>query len=213
MYGFLYEIMTDQTDTSTVPIYATYHTSKGQKDYLELQNYYAKYPTCKALRDLAKALNITDLPETTDPTVLMTEVFKKITTQQLDFKKKIFTTSIYYNKKYQTKEAGDARRTASYLYIRKTFQSQHPIRIAIIGGLHRSVLALHILGNYRITNDKPNKHKTPLYQLRVDSPINSAIALQVFSNTTIHSMRNSWQHLELLVNKLMTEGIRLLRFR
>jgi hypothetical protein len=182
MYGFLYEITTDQNDTSTVPIYTTYYTSKGQDDYLELQNY-AKSPTCNTLRDLAKALKITDLPETTDPTVLMTEVFQKMTTPQLEIQqKKFFTTSIYYIAKYQTKEAGDARRIASYLDIRETFQSQHPIRIAIIGGLHRSALALHILGNYKITNDKPKKYEKPFYQLKIDSPINSEIALHVFSN-------------------------------
>jgi hypothetical protein len=127
-------------------------------------------------------LKITDLPETTDPTVLMTEVFQKMTTPQLEIQQKIFTTSIYYIAKYQTKEAGDARRIASYLDIRETFQSQHPIRIAIIGGLHRSALALHILGNYKITNDKPKKYEKPFYQLKIDSPINSAIALHVFSN-------------------------------
>jgi hypothetical protein len=121
MYGFLYEITTDQNDTSTVPIYTTYYTSKGQDDYLELHNYYAKSPTCNALRDLAKALKITDLPETTDPTVLMTEVFQKMTTPQLEIQHKIFTTSIYYIAKYQTKEAGDARRIASYLDIREIF--------------------------------------------------------------------------------------------
>jgi hypothetical protein len=68
------------------------------------------------------------------------------------------------------------------LKIWEIFQSRHPIRIAIIGGLHRSALALHILRNYRITNGKPKTNNTSLYELSVDSPINSGIALHVFSN-------------------------------
>jgi hypothetical protein len=182
MYGFLYEIMTHQNDTSTVPIYTTYYTTEGQDDYLELQNCYAKSPTCNALRNLAKALNITDLSKTTDPIVLMTELFQKMTTPQLDIQQNIFISSVYFVAKYQTKESGDARRIANYSDIQKKFQSQHPIRIAIIGGLHRSALALHILGNYKIANDKPKKYEKPYYHLKINSPINSAIALHVFSN-------------------------------
>jgi hypothetical protein len=55
-------------------------------------------------------------------------------------------------------------------------------RVLLVGGLHRSALALHILGNYVITNGKPKTSSTPLYKLSVDSPINSGIALHVFSS-------------------------------
>jgi hypothetical protein len=114
----------------------------------------------------------------------MMEVFNKMTTQQSHFKNTIFNTTVSHNNETLNREAGDMKRINSYLKIRKTFQSQHPIRIAIIGGLHRSALALHVLGNYKITNGILRTSSTSLYKLSVDSPINSGIALYVFSSNS-----------------------------
>ena len=49
----------------------------------------------------------------------------------------------------------------------------------MVGGLHRTALATHILGNYVIQNDKAEISRTPLYDINKSSSINSGIAVHI----------------------------------
>ena len=43
-----------------------------------------------------------------------------------------------------------------YRKMRDMFQSAHPIHIAVMGGLHRTTLETHLLGNWKIHNEPPS---------------------------------------------------------
>lgn len=63
------------------------------------------------------------------------------------------------------------------------FQSQTNVCIEILGSLHRTALALHVLGNYYITNNIPTKSpKRNLYEVVKNSPVTSGLALHIFTN-------------------------------
>jgi hypothetical protein len=71
----------------------------------------------------------------------------------------------------------------SFFELRKEFQKKCKVHIAIIGGLHRTALAIHVLGNYFIGNHAPKREeRRSFYHIQEDSPVNSALAVHIFTN-------------------------------
>jgi hypothetical protein len=60
------------------------------------------------------------------------------------------------------------------------FQKKHPIRIAITGGLHRTTLATHLLGNWKIHNAPPTIMET-IPSKPIISPLNKDIVVHILS--------------------------------
>lgn len=180
MYGFLYELTTVE-GAGTVPIYTAYTTSSDQDDFIQLPNLFAKYPTDSSLKQMAKSFNI-KREYSTESAALVSDIFNDIIGQQDYFMKKVFTTTVDYRDTKKTVLAKGIAKHTNYSQLRTVFQNDHPIRIAILGGLHRTALALHILGNYSVQNSKPTPQVKPLYKLTEDSPITSAIAIHIFSS-------------------------------
>jgi len=69
-----------------------------------------------------------------------------------------------------------------YRKFRHRFQKKHPIRIAIAGGLHRTAIATHLLGNWYI-HDAPPKimESIPLKPITIISPLNKDIVVHILS--------------------------------
>jgi len=73
-----------------------------------------------------------------------------------------------------------------YRKMRDMFQSAHPIRIAVMGGLHRTALATHLLGNWKIHNEPPSVISVvPLTPVKIDSPLLYDFAVHVITPTKI----------------------------
>jgi len=69
-----------------------------------------------------------------------------------------------------------------YRKMRDMFQSAHPICIAIMGGLHRTALATHLLGNWEIHNEPPKIiNDVPLTPIQINSPLLYDIAVHVIT--------------------------------
>jgi len=69
-----------------------------------------------------------------------------------------------------------------YRKYRTRFQARHPIRIAIIAGLHRTALATHLLGNWTIQNAPPTIMSTsPSEEVTKKSPLNFNISVHILS--------------------------------
>jgi hypothetical protein len=67
-----------------------------------------------------------------------------------------------------------------YRKYRTRFQARHPIRIAIVAGLHRTALATHLLGNWTIHNAPPTVMSTsPSEELTKKSPLNFSISVHI----------------------------------
>jgi len=69
-----------------------------------------------------------------------------------------------------------------YRKFRHRFQKKHCIRIAIAGGLYRTALATHLLGNWHIHNAPPKiMESTPSKPITIFSPLNKDIVVHILS--------------------------------
>jgi hypothetical protein len=96
---------------------------------------------------------------TTTSSVLVSEFFNDSLQHQQVLIDKIFEMIA---KEYEDSEEMIVTATATgihkrFLELHKQFQKQCKVRIAIIGGPHRTALAIHVLGNYYIGNHVPKK--------------------------------------------------------
>ncbi len=76
------------------------------------------------------------------------------------------------------KSSNTAQVQHAYRQVEKKIKSQ-PIRLAMIGGLHRCGLATHLLANAYIRNAKPAFGRDTLYTITQQSSINVDIPLHV----------------------------------
>ena len=155
------------------------------EDLQKVEKQFAKFPSDKALKQMATAFGLTR-EYTTTSSALVSEIFSDLLQHQQVIIDKLFRTKA-------PKETADSEekiitRTAvgiqgSFFELRKKFQSKCKVRIAIIGGLHRTALAIHVLGNYFIGNHAPKREeKRSFYHIQEDSPVNSALAVHIFTN-------------------------------
>ena len=179
MHAILYEV-TDEESNETVPIYPTYVTDENSIDLGPLKGKYAKYPTRESLLQMAKELGLTDIDTTALDIVgeIFTQLSKGRSSDILhNF---LFTQQINYCNKEKETKCSPIHITKNFITLQHNLQSKHNIRIALLNGLHRSGLALHILGNYRIKNAKPLRSQKSLYQFTENSMINTMIGFHIF---------------------------------
>ena len=186
MYAFLYEITTEENEY-TLPIHPCYSTS--EKDNRTQLPVFAKFPTDSALKDMAKAYGITK-NFTTEAAQLTGEIFHELSTVQPKLHDKIYFTTVKYKSVEQTIPAKSLKIHDNYLTLRQDFQSKHKIRVAILGGLHRTSLALHIMGNYMIHNNTPAHYSRTTYSINQNSSINSQIAIHIFTSKELQLNNN-----------------------
>ena len=179
MHAILYEV-TDEESNETVPIYPTYVTDENSIDLRPLKGKYAKYPTRESLLQMAKELGLTDIDTTALD--LVGEIFTHLSRGRSSdiIHKSLFTQQINYGNKEMETKCSPIHITKNFITLQHNLQSKHNIRIALLNGLHRSGLALHILGNYRIKNAKPLRSQKSLYQFNENSMINTMIGFHIF---------------------------------
>lgn len=179
MHAILYEV-TDEESNETVPIYPTYVTDENSIDLGPLKGKYAKYPTRESLLQMAKELGLTDIDTTALD--LVGEIFTHLSRGRSSdiIHKSLFTQQINYCNKEKETKCSPIHITKNFITLQHNLQSKHNIRIALLNGLHRSGLALHILGNYRIKNAKPLRSQKSLYQFNENSMINTMIGFHIF---------------------------------
>jgi hypothetical protein len=153
MYAFLYEITTEENEY-TLPIHPCYSTS--EKDNRTQLPVFAKFPTDSALKDMAKAYGITK-KFTTEAAQLTGEIFHELSTVQPKLNDKIYFTTVKYKSVEQTIPAKSLK-------------------------IHRTSLALHIMGNYMIHNNTPAHFSRTTYSINQNSSINSQISIHIFTS-------------------------------
>lgn len=178
MHAILYEI-TDENSEETVPIFPTYTTSKEQTTLLPLENKFAKYPTRESLLQMASAFGLKGITETTPD--MIPEIFLQLNKgRSSELVHQLFTNEVSYGGTKKEVKSSPMKVTNNFLNLRKNLQSKHNIRIALLNGLHRSGLALHILGNYFIQNSTPQQSQKSLYQFSKNSMLNTTIGFHIF---------------------------------
>ena len=132
-------------------------TDENSIDLVPLKGKYAKYPTRESLLQMAKELGLSDIDTTALD--LVGEIFTHLGRGRSSdiIHKFLFTQQINYRDKEKETKCSPIHITKNFITLQHNLQSKHNIRIALLNGLHQSGLALHILGNYRIKNAKPDR--------------------------------------------------------
>jgi hypothetical protein len=140
-----------------------------------IPGFYAINPTEQGLKLLISACEFKGKGNYSSDnlSIFASQIFSDIAEHQRDMMSKVFSDDlsvVHYNqyeryRKYCTR-----------------FQARHPIRIAIIAGLHRTALATHLLGNWTIHNAPPRVMSTsPSEELTKKSPLNFSISVHILS--------------------------------
>ncbi len=107
---------------------------------------------------MAKILGVTDID--TAALDLVSEIFTHLGRgRSSEIIHEMFTQQINYRNTEKEIKCSPIHIMNNFLTLRNNLQSKHNIRIALLNGLHQIGLALHILGNYRIKNKKPDQSK------------------------------------------------------
>jgi hypothetical protein len=179
MYAFLYEVTPVKTEY-TLPIYQTYKTYEGQTQLKIVENLYAAFPSDMSLKKMAAAFGLTRTYTTTS-TALISEIFSDLIQEKSNINRNIFYSNVKQGEEKKVIEASSLGVHTNYISERTAFQLQHKIRVGILGGLHRTALALHVLGNYIIQNSAPKISAEVLYDIVQMSPVTSNMALHLFT--------------------------------
>jgi len=187
MYVFLYEVV-DEDNTKQhagVPALPMYSVDSRVDDIYPIQGKIATFPTRTSLLKLATTLGIdkdeVDKLQNLPVPKLIKMVMKNITSIQNNMiDKTLFTTTV-------TDDAGNTFQTEppptkiadSFRKLRQNIQSKSNVRLALVGGLHRTALAIHILGNYVIHSSRPRVSEKALYALTKSSSMNADIAIHI----------------------------------
>jgi len=179
MYAFLYEVTPVKTE-HTLPIYQTYKTSEGQTHLKIVENQFAAFPSDMSLKKMAAAFGLTRTYTTTS-TDLISDIFSDLNHEKSNINHKIFYSEVTHGEEKRVIEASSLGKHTNYISERAAFQMQHKIRVGILGGLHRTALALHVMGNYIIQNSAPKISVGVLYDIVQTSPVTSNMALHLFT--------------------------------
>jgi hypothetical protein len=100
--------------------------------------------------------------------------------------KHLYTESTYFSLQQniilgseECKTKNSAQILTAFAAIKSSFQTQHRIRFAILGGLHRIALAAHTFGNYNLDNKKPTKGAPNMYNFSGRSTLNSVLSVHI----------------------------------
>jgi hypothetical protein len=179
MYAFLYEVTPVKTE-HTLPIYQMYKTKEGQTHLEIVENQFAAFPSDMSLKKMAAAFGLTHTYTTTS-TALISDIFNDLIHEKSNINHKIFYSEVTHGEEKRVVGASPLGVHTNYISERAAFQLKHNIRIGILGGLHRTALALHVMGNYIIQNNAPKISGEVLYDIVQTSPVTSNMALHLFT--------------------------------
>ena len=213
MYVFLYEIKSNESMVDGqcgVPIYPTYSVDTTTDDIHEIQGKIATFPSDEAVLKLANAMEIgkSELVKLQGlkGNKLIKAVMKCIGYIQNDMiEKTIFTTRVTTdNGQTFKKDATPDKIAHNFRKFRENIQSKTNVRLALVGGLHRTALVTHILGNYVIHGNKPKISNTGLYKIKKSSSLNTELAVHIILPTESQNLDSAFimqaQHYSKTVN-------------
>lgn len=176
-YGLFYEVVTptrqNKTPYNGVPIYCVYNTESSSEPEM-IQKQHAIFPTRKGIFDMLKYLQLDDFitkyysntaswneNEPFLPQELVKELFEQEIFTKMTYSEYYFSSS---NKKVSSKVGANQRQkndtwnqAIAYRRAKDLFQKNCNIRIAMIGGLHRTTAVCHLYANIKPTPNETAK--------------------------------------------------------
>jgi len=187
IYITVYEIAKYNNSSCISPsfpkIHATYSTQENTYERPEIPGLHAIDPTKEGLQKLIAACKFPDKESycfNDDIHTSITDIFSNIKLHQASMLEKVYLED--HSAVDQGTPTLHKNLYERYRKFRERFQKKHPIRIAIAGGLHRTALATHLLGNWHIHNAPPKiMESTPSKSITISSPLNKDIVIHILS--------------------------------
>ena len=187
IYITVYEIVKYNNSSCISPsfpkIHATYSTQENTYERPEIPGLHAIDPTKEGLQKLIAACKFPDKEPycfNDDIHTSITDIFSNIKLHQASMLEKVYLED--HSAVDQGTPTLHKNLYERYRKFRERFQKKHPIRIAIAGGLHRTALATHLLGNWHIHNAPPKiMESTPSKSITILSPLNKDIVVHILS--------------------------------
>jgi len=187
IYITVYEIAKNNNSScvsSSFPkIHATYPTQENTYEQTEIPGLHAIDPTKEGLLKLIATCQFTNNKcycFNDDIHATITDIFSNIKLHQEDMLKKVYLED--HSTVHQNPPTIRQNLYERYRQYHHRLQKKHPIRIDIAGGLHRTALVTHHLGNWKIHNAPPTIMDTiPLKPITIISPLNKDIAVHILS--------------------------------
>jgi len=197
-YAIVYEVA-DHDDERTkdipgVPIYST-HVTDSSADPFNIQGIKAIFPTRKGMLDLCQliqaqelidkySLNRDDVMEEHDAVIDAQGLIRDILEHKI-FSGMKYGTNYFPNIKELQPNWSSRSVEEKYGCIKSAFQNMCSIRIAMIGGLHRTATACHLYAGitptpYSTLRTPTVKPRLTHYQLKDNMVINASTALTIF---------------------------------
>ena len=185
MYGILYQVEPSTTNLPLrgVPIHCVYTTESSKVTPAELSTHVAIFPTRRGVLDLLEYLKLKTLikqfytkknyndEDPFLPPELVTQLFQNPSFQNIIDKDNCFKETSTVNAKQRAKF-----NVKEYLKKKRDFHSKVKIRIAMLGGLHRTGTSCFLFSGEEAVPNKeikvPKKNSNNLLNLTPDMKIN-----------------------------------------
>jgi hypothetical protein len=157
-------------------VFSSYTTDANQSTIHPCEDLFAIYPTMDGIQQLVHSMKINH--EVVNNSVEdIQDIFKS-----MNFEKWIHEDILYGKRPYGEVEPNNATQIRTkFISKRKAFLRNHPIRFAIVGGLHRCGLLLHMLENYVIHNGRPVKATNKTYNFNGESSFNCKVPVHIIT--------------------------------
>jgi hypothetical protein len=178
MHALVYEIRTVTSSAEdNVAVFSTYNTTIDTPEGHQMIDMEAIYPTLEGLKKLSKAMGFSKPPLKNDPHNIVA-LFQRIAEREKQ------VTSILHGKDVikldaeSMKPNSTEQMQAQYASIKEQMMNQ-PIRLAILGGLQRTGLTAHLMGNFKLHYAPPHQAAKGTYKFTGESSITVKVRLHI----------------------------------
>jgi hypothetical protein len=178
MHALVYEIrkVTSSTEDN-VAVFSTYNTTIDTPEAHQMINVEAIYPTLEGLKILSKAMGFSKPPPKNDPQNIVA-LFRRIAEREKQ------VTNILHGKDVLKLDAkcmkpnSTEQMQAQYASFKEQMMNQF-IRLAMLGGLQRTGLKAHLMGNFKLHNAPPHQATKGTYKFNGESSFSVKVPLHI----------------------------------
>ena len=178
MHALVYEIRTVTSSAEdNVAVFSTYNTTIDTPEGHQIINVEAIYPTLEGLKKLSKAMGFSKHPSKNDPQNIVA-LFQRIAEREKQVTNILHGKDVIKLDAEAMKPNNAEQMQAQYANFKEQMMNQ-PIRLAMLGGLQRTGLTAHLMGNFRLHNAPPHQAAKGTYKFSGESSISVKVPLHI----------------------------------
>jgi hypothetical protein len=178
MHALVYEIRTVTSSAEdNVAVFSTYNTTIDTPEGHQMIDMEAIYPTLEGLKKLSKAMGFSKHPSKNDPQNIV-GLFQRIAEREKQVTNILHGKDVIKLDAESMKPNNAEQMQAQYASFKEQMMNQ-PIRLAMLGGLQRTGLTAHLMGNFKLHNAPPHQAAKGTYKFNGESSISVKVPLHI----------------------------------